>query len=114
MKPISADLEAIEAISKAMIERAQLVRLTQVELLEAENNQDMLNEQELYAEVRLGLFILFFPQNTVLSLGSPDYQDNPGRTARSGEEEPRYALHTEASLGLFIFAPRTNVSSLNY
>ncbi|BFZ02069.1 hypothetical protein BsWGS_05107 [Bradybaena similaris] len=52
VKPISADLEAIEAISKAMIERAQLVRLTQVELLEAENNQDMLNEQELYAEIR--------------------------------------------------------------
>ncbi|CAG5115816.1 unnamed protein product [Candidula unifasciata] len=52
VKPISADLEAIEAISKAMLERAQIVKATQLELLESESNQEMLNEQEFYAEIR--------------------------------------------------------------
>uniref|UniRef100_A0A0B7A2W0 Cilia- and flagella-associated protein 69 ARM repeats domain-containing protein n=1 Tax=Arion vulgaris TaxID=1028688 RepID=A0A0B7A2W0_9EUPU len=52
VKPVSADLEAIEALTRAILERSQIVMTTQVELLESKNNQDMLDEQEFYAEIR--------------------------------------------------------------
>jgi LEA14-like dessication related protein len=45
-------MEAIEAISRGIEERAQIVCGTQIELLEAQQNQDVLDEQEFYAEVR--------------------------------------------------------------
>ncbi|XP_046371006.1 cilia- and flagella-associated protein 69-like [Haliotis rufescens] len=52
MRPVTPDLEAIEAISRAVEERAAIVASTQVELLEAQKNQDVLDEQEFYAEIR--------------------------------------------------------------
>ena len=53
IRPVSPDLEALEAISRAVEERAQIVGGTQIELLEAQKNQDILDEQEFYAEVML-------------------------------------------------------------
>ncbi|XP_041367843.1 cilia- and flagella-associated protein 69-like [Gigantopelta aegis] len=52
IRPVSPDLEALEAISRAVEERAQIVGGTQIELLEAQRNQDILDEQEFYAEIR--------------------------------------------------------------
>ena len=51
VRPVTPDQEAIEAISRAIEERAQIVLSTQGELLEAQRNQDILDEQEFYAEV---------------------------------------------------------------
>jgi len=51
VRPTTPDLEAVEAISRAIENRAEIVAGTQLELLEAQNSQDMLNEQEFYAEV---------------------------------------------------------------
>lgn len=53
VRPVTPDMEAIEAISRGIEERAQIVCGTQIELLEAQQNQDVLDEQEFYAEVRL-------------------------------------------------------------
>ncbi|GFS17857.1 cilia- and flagella-associated protein 69-like [Elysia marginata] len=50
VRPVTPDQEAIEAISRAIEERAQIVLSTQGELLEAQRNQDILDEQEFYAE----------------------------------------------------------------
>ncbi|RUS81453.1 hypothetical protein EGW08_010793 [Elysia chlorotica] len=52
VRPVTPDQEAIEAISRAIEERAQIVLSTQSELLEAQRNQDILDEQEFYAEIR--------------------------------------------------------------
>lgn len=52
VRPVTPDLEAMEAISRAVEERAQIVAATQQELLEAQHNQDILDEQEFYAEIR--------------------------------------------------------------
>ena len=52
VRPVTPDMEAIEAISRGIEERAQIVCGTQIELLEAQQNQDVLDEQEFYAEVR--------------------------------------------------------------
>ena len=52
VRPVTPDQEAIEAISRAIEERAQIVLSTQGELLEAQRNQDILDEQEFYAEVK--------------------------------------------------------------
>ena len=51
IRPVTPDQEAIEAISRAIEERAQIVVTTQCELLEAQKNQDILDEQEFYADV---------------------------------------------------------------
>lgn len=51
VRPVTPDQEAIEAISRAVEERALIVAGTQQELLEAQQNQDQLDEQEFYAEV---------------------------------------------------------------
>nr|KAG5707622.1 hypothetical protein BaRGS_031004 [Batillaria attramentaria] len=52
VRPVTPDAEAMEAISRAIDERAQIVASTQSELLEAQHNQDILDEQEFYAEIR--------------------------------------------------------------
>ncbi|VDI03562.1 Hypothetical predicted protein [Mytilus galloprovincialis] len=52
VRPVTPDMEAIEAISRGIEERAQIVCGTQIELLEAQQNQDVLDEQEFYAEIR--------------------------------------------------------------
>lgn len=52
VRPVTPDMEAIEAISRGIEERAKIVAGTQYELLEAQQNQDALDEQEFYAEVR--------------------------------------------------------------
>ena len=51
VRPTTPDLEATEAISRAIENRAEIVAGTQQELLEAQQSQDVLNEQEFYAEV---------------------------------------------------------------
>lgn len=51
VRPTTPDMEAVEAISRAIENRAEIVAGTQLELLEAQQSQDMLNEQEFYAEV---------------------------------------------------------------
>lgn len=53
VRPTTPDLEAVEAISRAIENRAEIVSGIQQELLEAQQNQDILNEQEFYAEVSL-------------------------------------------------------------
>lgn len=52
VRPTTPDLEAVEAISRAIENRAEIVAGTQQELLEANNNQEILDEQEFYAEIR--------------------------------------------------------------
>lgn len=52
VRPTTPDLEAVEAISRAIDNRAEIVAGTQQELLEAQHSQDVLNEQEFYAEIR--------------------------------------------------------------
>lgn len=52
VRPVTPDQEAIEAISRAIEERAQIVLTTQSELLDAQKNQDNLDEQEFYADIR--------------------------------------------------------------
>ena len=51
VRPTTPDLEAVEAISRAIENRAEIVAGTQLELLEANSNQEILDEQEFYAEV---------------------------------------------------------------
>lgn len=51
VRPVTPDQEALEAISRAIEERAMIVSTTQQELVEAQKNQDVLEEQEFYAEV---------------------------------------------------------------
>ena len=53
VRPTTPDMEAVEAISRAIENRAEIVAGIQQELLEAQQNQDVLNEQEFYAEVRI-------------------------------------------------------------
>lgn len=52
VRPVTPDMEAMEAISRAVEERAQIVASTQQELLESQRNQDIVDEQEFYAEIR--------------------------------------------------------------
>ena len=51
VRPITPDQEALEVISRTVHDRAQHVRDVQQELLEAQHQQDLLDEQEHYAEV---------------------------------------------------------------
>ncbi|XP_064613736.1 cilia- and flagella-associated protein 69-like [Liolophura sinensis] len=52
VRPVTPDREALEAISRAVEDRAQIVASTQEELLQAQSNQDIIEEQEFYAEIR--------------------------------------------------------------
>ena len=51
IRPVTPDREALEAISRTVVERANHVQSIQIELLDAQNQQDLLEEQEFYAEV---------------------------------------------------------------
>jgi len=52
VRPITPDKEALEAISTAIQIRTEQVQMIQTELLEAQKQQDLLDEQECYAKVR--------------------------------------------------------------
>ncbi|KAI8777748.1 cilia- and flagella-associated protein 69 isoform X1 [Biomphalaria glabrata] len=52
VRPVTPDQEAMEAISRAIEERAVIVAATQQELIEAQKNQDVIDEQEFYAQMR--------------------------------------------------------------
>ena len=60
VRPVTPDAEAMEAIARAIEERAQIVTSTQSELLEAQRNQDILDEQEFYAEVSVCVYLSVF------------------------------------------------------
>lgn len=69
VRPVTPDQEAMEAISRAIEERAVIVAATQQELIEAQKNQDVIDEQEFYAQVKIlkcktnlrkKVFVLFF------------------------------------------------------
>ena len=51
VRPITPDREALEAITRTVEDRADHVLQVQKELLEAQNQQDLIEEQEHYAEV---------------------------------------------------------------
>lgn len=51
IRPITPDREALEVISRTVQDRAQHVQDVQKELLEAQHTQDLIDEQEHYAEV---------------------------------------------------------------
>jgi len=52
VRPVTPDQEAVEAVTRAVEERAAIVATTQTELLHAQKNQDILDEQEFYADIR--------------------------------------------------------------
>lgn len=52
VRPTTPDQEAIDTIKRAVVERGKGVALLQAELLEAEQQQDIHDEQQFYAEVR--------------------------------------------------------------
>jgi len=51
VRPVTPDREALEAISTAINIRAEQVMQVQHELLEAQKQQDLMDEQEFYAQV---------------------------------------------------------------
>ena len=51
LRPVTPDREALEAISRTVEDRAVHVIEVQKELLDAQNQQDLIEEQEYYAEV---------------------------------------------------------------
>ena len=53
IRPVTPDREALEAVSRTINDRAEHVCLVQKELLEAQHQQNILDEQEHYAEVRV-------------------------------------------------------------
>jgi len=55
VRPITPDQEAIETIERATLERARGVAVLQRELLGAEKQQDLIDEKELYVELK-GVF----------------------------------------------------------
>ena len=52
VRPVTPDREALEAVARTVVDRAGHVSQVQRELLEAQNQQNMIDEQEHYAEVR--------------------------------------------------------------
>ena len=52
VRPVTPDREALEAISSAIHIRAEQVKDVQHELLDAQKQQDLMDEQEFYAQVR--------------------------------------------------------------
>ena len=53
VRPITPDGEALAAISTAIQIRAEQVVLVQQELLDAQKQQDVQDEQECYSQVKL-------------------------------------------------------------
>ena len=51
VRPVSPDREALEAVSTAVDIRAEQVIQMQHELLDAQKQQDLLDEQEFFAQV---------------------------------------------------------------
>ena len=60
VRPITPDREALEAISRTVTDRAEHVAMVQKELLDAQNQQDLIDEQELYAEVGAATLVTLF------------------------------------------------------
>lgn len=56
VRPVTPDRDALEAISAAINIRAEQVIQVQQELLEAQKQQDLTDEQEFYAQVSLCIF----------------------------------------------------------
>ncbi|CAH1788088.1 unnamed protein product [Owenia fusiformis] len=52
IRPVTPDREALETITRVVDEDAIAVSLTQKQLLHAKGQQDLLDEQEFYAEIR--------------------------------------------------------------
>ena len=52
IRPVTPDREALEAVTRTIHDRAEHVCQVQKELLEAQHQQNVLDEQEHYAEVR--------------------------------------------------------------
>ena len=68
IRPISPDREALEAISTAIHIRTEQIVEVQKELVEAMNQQDLIDEQEYFAEVSCGLdnvILKLFKQNLI-------------------------------------------------
>lgn len=51
VRPTTPDQEALETITRAAVERGKGVAMLQAELLEAEEQQDLHDEKQFYAEV---------------------------------------------------------------
>ncbi|KAK3109030.1 hypothetical protein FSP39_021501 [Pinctada imbricata] len=93
VRPVTPDMEAIEAISRGIEERAKIVAGTQIELLEAQQNQDLLDEQEFYAEIR--------ENHRQREKAMADFTDYVGRTSNYSllkAAHKRQELSIEASL----------------
>ena len=58
IRPTTPDKEALEAISRTVDERAEHVLEVQRELLDAQLQQHLIDEQEFYAEVILKLNVV--------------------------------------------------------
>ena len=52
VRPVTPDHEAMEAISRTIEDRSRHVQQVQTELLQAQRQHDLIDEQEYYAEVR--------------------------------------------------------------
>ncbi|KAK2187769.1 hypothetical protein NP493_155g04048 [Ridgeia piscesae] len=52
VRPITPDHEALEAISRTIEDRSRHVQQVQTELLQAQRQHDLIDEQEYYAEIR--------------------------------------------------------------
>ena len=55
IRPITPDREALEAVARTIDDRAEHICLVQRELMESKRQQDLMSEQEKYAEVSLQL-----------------------------------------------------------
>jgi len=53
VRPVTPDRDALEAISTAINIRGEQVMQVQHELLEAQKQQDLMDEQEFYAQVSI-------------------------------------------------------------
>lgn len=51
LRPVTPDREALEAVTRTIHDRAEHVCQVQKELLETQHQQDVIEEQEHYAEV---------------------------------------------------------------
>lgn len=60
IRPITPDREAMEAISSAINIRTEQIVEVQKDLIEAQTQQDLIDEQEFYAEVTPELSDLIF------------------------------------------------------
>ena len=68
VRPVTPDHEALEAISTAVKMRAEQVKQVQQELLDAQKQQDLMEEQEFYAQV--SQFTFYFVHSIVICIGS--------------------------------------------